>query len=145
MQTATVGRAMAVAMAAEDPEYLRKHVVEAGAPDWIDGLLDSLKPRVFCSECQQTSYERWAFRLWAECAKLVGLPPQVNTLIVQQLGVPVDEARAAVGVVRSASADPDEVYEQALQHVRDEARRRGLKLLLVPFGSAGDSDAHDAS
>jgi hypothetical protein len=62
------------------------------------------------------------------------LPPQVNTLIVQQLGVSVDEARAAVGVVRSAAADPDEVYEQALEHVRTEARRRGLKLLLVPFG-----------
>jgi hypothetical protein len=57
---------MAIAMAGEDPEILRKHVVESGAPEWIDGLLYSLKPRVFCSKSQQTSNERWAYRQWAE-------------------------------------------------------------------------------
>jgi hypothetical protein len=141
MRTAQTSRAMAIAMAGEDPEHLRKYVVEAGAPDWIDGLVASLKPRVYCSECKRPSYERWAFLLWAECAKLVGVTPQIQMLVVNQLGVSVPDAKRAVAAWNSVEGLTDEqLAESALDFARKYYKANGKEVLLVD-GNASISSA----
>ena len=75
-----------------------------------------------------------ALRLYRDIAQKIGRRFEVDAEVMHRLGVPISEARQAVDVLRSASDDPEEVYQRALEHVTTEARRRGLKLLLVPFG-----------
>lgn len=112
-------RAEAIAAAAEDPEILRRYVVQEGAPVWMTGLISSLKPRVPCAECGQVRYERWAYRLWAEIAKLVGIPPNVQVLIHNQIGMTINEARDVAPLAREArDMSPAERYDICKQYIR---------------------------
>jgi len=115
----TVTRAQAIALASEEPETLRKYVVQEGAPDFLKGILESLKPRTPCRECGQVRHERWAFRLWAEIAKLVGVPQNVQTMIVNQLGVTISEAQSVVPLaVEARDMTDEERYNLCKQYIR---------------------------
>lgn len=130
-----VARDEALAMAASDPELLRQLVVQEGAPAWVDGMKGALTPREPCAKCGQTRYERWAFRLWAQVAKLVGITPQVQALIIQQIGAPVEEARDAVRIMRDISTDEDRLEVEARAFLDRRLRARGIKLVEVPYGN----------
>lgn len=71
-----------------DPEKLRRKIVTGGADEFAQGLIDALKPRIFCDLCRQKSgYNRWAYNLFARTAKLIQADAMVLVAILGKFGV----------------------------------------------------------
>jgi hypothetical protein len=84
-------------VALRDPEAVRQHVLDEGAREFCDGLLEALKRR---HPVTGRVSERWAYLLFAKMAKLVGVQVDVAMLVIQSVGVPLPEAKRAVEQVR---------------------------------------------
>lgn len=89
------------ALALADPEAIRTEVIARGRDPFINGLIGSLEETGrYCSECERGGRERWAFRLYAELAKLVGSAGDIALTVVNLVGAQPGVAKSAVETVQ---------------------------------------------
>ncbi len=123
-----------IKVATYDPEVARVAIVERALEPYTKSVIASVTLRKPCDKCGEPPRPSvGALRHFSHLAKLVGLPPQINLLIQQQIGSGVEEARASVQIVRGASDDAEEVAAQALEYLTQYERRRGNKVMIEPF------------
>lgn len=117
-------------LANADPEAIRTEVIAQGREPFVDGLLEALRePGYYCAECKRSGRERWAFRLYAELAKMVGIAPQIAVQIVNLVGAPPDVARQAVETVRTVEHMSDrDMAREGLRIAHDYCAREGITL-----------------
>jgi hypothetical protein len=102
------------ALAAADPEAIRKEVIAAGRDPFIDGIVAALKDTGrFCYSCKRSGKEKWAFRLFAELADMVGSGVEIAVQVVNLVGAQPREARGAVDMMRRVEAATDDDLARA--------------------------------
>lgn len=73
--------------------------------------------------------DRTAVRTYAEARKIVGTQVDLSLTIINTVGAPPDEARAAVDMLRRVKdASPEEAARAALEEIDQYCRERGLTL-----------------
>src|SRR3990172_477443 len=101
-------------IAKRDPEMARALIVEQGTEVFAQGLLSCLKGHRYCYSCGCAGRHPWAFRLFAQVSKLVGMAPEVVNQILVQIGVrDVGQAQRAVRMVGEIESMPE--AEQAAE------------------------------
>lgn len=112
-RVAELNAAIAGLAATGDTEPLRRELVAELMPETVACIKAGLKAR-----------QRWAPRLVMQAARLVGADVQVAVQIVQMIGAPLEQARAALERARSSDElSPHEVAEQAAAFLAQYAAR----------------------
>jgi len=94
-----------------------EEIKKAIAVDLIDQAVDIIGKAVR-GEFPFQKPEFWAVKVVLECAGAVESTPQVQIAVLNQLGVPLEEARRAVQVVADVeSLTPEEKAEEAVQYL----------------------------
>lgn len=109
-------------LAASDPEAIRTEIIARGREPFISGIVDTLaETSRYCHACERHGKERWAFRLYAELAKLVGSAPEITLQIMALVGAQPAVARSAVETQRAVSdMTRREQIESAVAWLREE-------------------------
>ena len=100
--------AQARAYAFSDPDQSRDLIIGRGMPLFAKGLIHELKAgaskRGACYGCGRPYRSPWAYRLFAQIAKLVDMGPQVGVYVFEQLGVNLPEAKRSVRIIQDVEA-----------------------------------------
>jgi len=117
-------------LAQSDPEAIRKEIIAQGREPFIRGIVDTLKETSrYCYSCHRGGKERWAFRLYAELAKLVGASTEIAIQVVNLVGAPAPVARAAVeSMERVKSATDEDVARASFAALDAYCEARGMTL-----------------
>lgn len=134
-------RATAQALVKHDPESLREALLEDVAADWLRGIASAVRgdgawrgPRYDGGPVVDRP-QRWAFRLVAEVAKLVGMPQQQLLLVLErEVGADLKQAKLAVELWRDAQGLTDEGKREVAEEWL--SRHHG-----VPVGALRDAIA----
>lgn len=123
---ATLGETFALT----DPELVRERVLRDGAEHFCTGLIEALKRRH--PKTGRVS-ERWAYLLFAKICKLVGVQVDIAMLVVQQIGVPLSEAKVLVERAKESEGMPESELAERMREwlARYDAAhgREGVQLL----------------
>lgn len=138
-------RAPAIALAKRDPDGMRESLIENVAEDWVRGIAEAVRGDGCWERPQWVSKDgseigpivrkpqRWAFRLVAEVAKMVGMPQgQMLAIIQREVGVDLADAKLAVSVWQ----DSRTLGEEAKREVAEEFLARHYNL---PVGVLRDA------
>lgn len=120
-------------LAEADPEAIRVEVIAQGRKPFIDGLIETLgETSKHCYSCHRSGKERWAFRLYAELAKLVGAAPEISLQIVNLVGSSVPVAKASVESVERARQMPDSAKCASMLDWLTKHGVEGVESLTIP-------------
>jgi hypothetical protein len=133
---------IAEGIASYDPDRLRLKVVEPGADEFANGILDMLKPFQPCMMCHRSGRALGWYRLFAKIAKLTDSGPQLTIAVWQQLGLRNEsEGRRAV---TSYNAVRDLTPEQLEAEEAEHLRERGWTVLAPGSDANGNGVAAHA-
>lgn len=116
-------------LAQAEPEAIRKEVIAKGRDPFIEGLIQALaEPGFYCDSCKRSGRERWAFRLYAELAEMVGMKVNIAEAIAAALGVGLSAARGSVETVsRAQGMSEPALCREMIQHLREYAGKIGCE------------------
>lgn len=134
------------ALAASDPEAIRREVIASGKDPFVTGLVATLsETSKFCYSCHRGGREKWAFRLYAELAELVGSGPEISVAVYNQVGAPIPEARAMVERGKEAAQlaeNPQSLAHRLCRWIEGYAKDRGMTVQQV-FEQASGAEVEE--
>lgn len=122
-------------LAASDPEAIKREVIAQGKDPFVVGLVETLKETSrYCYSCHRGGREKWAFRLYAELAEMVGSGPEINVAVFNAVGAPAPQARQMVERGKEAEAlaeNPQALANRLCRWIEGYAKDRGLTVAQV--------------